>query len=48
MEDDDDIDDEYGDVPDRESIKRHSLSLLSSRKQNKQSKKTKKKRMDDL
>jgi hypothetical protein len=44
MDEDEDVDDEYGDVPDRESIKRHTAQMLNSRLKSKQTKKIKKKR----
>jgi len=44
VDEDDENDDEYGDVPDRESIKRHTAQMLNSRLKSKQSKKIKKKR----
>ncbi|KAJ3088217.1 hypothetical protein HK102_009269 [Quaeritorhiza haematococci] len=45
FEDDDENDDDYGEVPDRETIKKHTTQMLISRK-GKQSKKVKKKRAD--
>jgi hypothetical protein len=40
----DDEDDEYGEIPDRESIKKHTAQLLTSRMKTKQPKKIKKKK----
>jgi hypothetical protein len=42
--DDDDNDEEYGEVPDRETIKKHTLQLLNAKMKSKQVKKVKKKR----
>jgi hypothetical protein len=44
LDEDEDVDDEYGDVPDRESLKRHTAQMLNSRLKSKQTKKIKKKR----
>lgn len=44
LDDDDDVDDEYGDVPDRESMKRHTAQMLNSRLKTKQNKKVKKRK----
>ena len=43
--DDDENDDEYGEVPDRETIKKHTNQMLNARLKSKQSKKTKKKKV---
>jgi hypothetical protein len=40
----DDNDEDFGEVPDRESIKKHTLQLINSHLKSKQPKKTKKKR----
>jgi hypothetical protein len=40
----DDNDEEYGEVPDRESIKKHTMQLINSKQKSKMPKKTKKKR----
>jgi hypothetical protein len=37
-------DDEYGEVPDRETIKKHTMQLINSRLKSKQPKKAKKKK----
>ena len=42
--DDDENDDEYSEVPDRETIKRHTTQMLNARFKTKQPKKIKKKR----
>ena len=44
VDEEEENDDEYGDVPDRETIKRHTALMLNSRLKTKQSKKIKKKR----
>lgn len=41
---DDEDDDDYGDVPDRETIKKHTAQMLNARLKTKQAKKGKKKR----
>ncbi|KAI9348775.1 hypothetical protein DFJ73DRAFT_428805 [Zopfochytrium polystomum] len=46
-EDEDENDDEYGEVPDRETIKKHTNQMLNARLKTKQSKKTKKKKVRD-
>ncbi|KAJ3215197.1 hypothetical protein HK099_006482 [Clydaea vesicula] len=43
-EDEENDDGEYGDVPDRDTIKRHTTQMLNQRQKSKQTKKTKKKR----
>jgi hypothetical protein len=42
--DDGDNDEEYGEIPDRETIKKHTLQLLNAKLKSKQVKKVKKKR----
>lgn len=42
--DEDEIDDEYGEVPDRETIKKHTTQMLNARLKTKQPKKIRKKR----
>ncbi|KAH6589335.1 hypothetical protein BASA61_005665 [Batrachochytrium salamandrivorans] len=44
MDDEDEIDDEYGEVPDRETIKKHTTQMLNARLKTKQPKKIRKKR----
>ncbi len=41
---DDENDDEYGEVPDRDAIKKHTTQMLNARLKTKQAKKVKKKR----
>jgi coiled-coil domain-containing protein 151 len=43
----DEDDDEYGEVPDREAMKHHTAQLLNAKNKNKQQKKTKKKKSAD-
>ena len=38
------MDDEYGEVPDRETLKKQTMQLINARLKSKQPKKTKKKR----
>ncbi|KAI8927052.1 hypothetical protein BC831DRAFT_504122 [Entophlyctis helioformis] len=44
VDEEDENDDEYGDVPDRETIKKHTTQMLNARLKTKQTKKVKKKR----
>lgn len=39
-----DVDDEYGEVPDRETLKKQTMQLINARLKSKQPKKAKKKR----
>ncbi|KAJ3111898.1 hypothetical protein HDU96_005177 [Phlyctochytrium bullatum] len=47
VDEEDENDDEYGEVPDRESIKKHTNQMLNARLKTKQAKKTKKKKVKD-